>query len=247
MAITLSHSAPRNPTFKPHRPLYQPHALTSKSAASSASQPSTSKLLSLPPPILHQILSHLLISPSPVLLHRDGSTPPAYRTHIATDILIANRQLHHTSIPILYGKNTFTTSSPAISHAFDVHLLTLPGRMRLLIRKVTLEINWGKQLWMKFPLIAARLGGLKGLKELRLRIVDGAYGEGETELMQVSRKSTLVKRGGNAAKAMLKAEKTVLRELVVGLKGLRVFELRGFEDEEFARRLEEWVESGRKD
>lgn len=114
-----------------------------------------------------------------------------------------------------------------------------------MITKVVLEISWGAQLWMKFPLVAARVGELKGLKELKLEIVDKGEdeqgevvkGKGDGETMA----GLVVKREGKAAAAMLKAEKRVLRELVVGLEGLRVFELQGFEDEVFARGLEDWV------
>ncbi|KAL9006171.1 MAG: hypothetical protein Q9188_001050, partial [Gyalolechia gomerana] len=164
---------------------------------------------------------------------------------LTTSILVVNRQLYHNSLPILYGKNTFTTSSPATSYDFDAHLLSIPGRCRQMITKVVLEISWGAQLWMKFPLVAARVGELKGLKELRLEIVD----KGEDEQGEVVKDKgdgermaeMVVKREGKAAAAMLKAEKRVLRELVMGLKGLRFFELQGFEDEVFARGLEDWV------
>lgn len=117
-----------------------------------------------------------------------------------------------------------------------------------MITKVVLEINWGAQLWMKFPLVAARIGELKGLKKLRLEIVTKCKDEqsevtknGQEQGSGTRMAGMVAKREGKAAAAMLKAEKRVLRELVSGLKGLRVFELRGFEDEEFARDLEDWV------
>lgn len=99
---------------------------------------------------------------------------------------------------------------------------------------------------MKFPLVAVRMRELKGLKELRLGIVE----KSEDEQSEVIRNETpngkrvagmVMEREGKAAAAMLKAEKRVLKDLVVGLKGLRVFELKGFEDEVFARDLEDWV------
>ncbi|KAI4171460.1 MAG: hypothetical protein LQ343_004198 [Gyalolechia ehrenbergii] len=240
MAITLSQPRIANPPFKLPRPpirLSTPHPLQPH-------QPPP-HLLPLPPRLLQQILSHLLTSTSPLLLRRDNSTPSAYRTQLTTSILLVNRQLYHNSLPILYGKNTFTTTSPATSYDFDAHLLSIPGRCRQMITKVVLEISWGAQLWMKFPLVAARVGELKGLKELKLEIVDKGEdeqgevvkGKGDGETMA----GLVVKREGKAAAAMLKAEKRVLRELVVGLEGLRVFELQGFEDEVFARGLEDWV------
>ncbi|KAI4138167.1 MAG: hypothetical protein L6R39_006937 [Caloplaca ligustica] len=98
-------------------------------------------------------------------------------------------------------------------------------------------------------MVAARLGELKGLKSLKLRIIAedevvvGIRKAGGIKVVGQGTKgggrvATGWKREGQAAEAMLKAEKKVLRELVVGLEGLRVFELRGFVDGGFARRLE---------
>lgn len=106
---------------------------------------------------------------------------------------------------------------------------------------------------MKLPLVAARLQELKGLKSLKLHVVVNHEleskkepGSGVTRQGKGRAKGMMIKREGQAAKAMLKAEKKVLRELVLGLKGLRVFELSGFADGEFARDLEDWVKDGRK-
>ncbi len=100
-------------------------------------------ILSLPVQVLQRILSHLLVSPSPLLLHRDASTPSTYCTSLTTNIILVNHQLYHTSLPLLYGSNTFTTSSPATSHDFDAHLARVPGRNKCLIRNIALEIDWG--------------------------------------------------------------------------------------------------------
>ncbi|KAL8671249.1 MAG: hypothetical protein Q9168_004242 [Polycauliona sp. 1 TL-2023] len=201
-------------------------------------------LLSLPMPVLQRILSHLLVSPFRLLLQRDASTPSTYRTSLAPDVLLVNRQLYHTSIPILYGSNTFTTSSPTTSYDFDVHLARVPGKHRCLIQKIELEIDWGRQLWMKFPLIAMRLLELRGLTSLRLYFVETENTPDEGFQVQGGSKGATTKREGHAAAVMLNAEKKMLKEMVAEMKALRVLELRGFEDAAFARRLEVAVTNG---
>ncbi|KAL8657194.1 MAG: hypothetical protein Q9226_002169, partial [Calogaya cf. arnoldii] len=196
-----------------------------------------SNLLNLPAHVLQRILLHLLVSPSRLLLHRDASTPSNYRASVATSVLFVNHQLYHTSLPILYGSNTFTSSSPATSYDFDVHLSRVPGKNKCLVRHIDLEIDWGSQLWMKFPLIAMRLGELRGLRNLQLCIVDGKDLDTGFQI-QGEPKGTRSKREGHVAVMMLNTEKKILEEMVKGLKALRVFKLKGFEDAEFARRLE---------
>ncbi|KAL8994501.1 MAG: hypothetical protein Q9169_005555 [Polycauliona sp. 2 TL-2023] len=200
-------------------------------------------LLSLPVAVLKRILSQLLISPSRLLLQRDASTPSTYHTSLATNILFVNHQLYHSSLPILYGSNTFTTSSPATSYDFDVHLTRVPGKIRCLIRQIDLQINWGRQLWMKFPLIAMRLGELRGLTSLRLQFVETEDSD-KGILVQGGPKGATTKREGHIAVVMLKAEKKMLKEMVRGMRALKVFELTGFEDADFARRLEVCVKNG---
>ncbi|KAL8730776.1 MAG: hypothetical protein Q9166_003846 [cf. Caloplaca sp. 2 TL-2023] len=160
------------------------------------------------------------------------------------EILLVNHQLYHTSLPILYGSNTFTTSSAATSYDFDVHLQLLPRSNRCLIRKVELEIDWGQQLWTKFPLVAIRLGELKGLRSLKLRFLEKVDGEEDTGVMVQGCKGgkrVVSRREGKVAELMLNAERKMLKSLVEGLKGLRYLELRGFADVEFARGLEVWA------
>lgn len=105
---------------------------------------------------------------------------------------------------------------------------------------------------MKFPLVASRLQELKGLKSLKLHVVGNdeleseRAGSGATARGKGAGNGMMIKREGQAAEAMLKAEKKVLRELVLGLKGLRVFELREFVDGQFAKDAESWVKDGRK-
>ncbi|KAI4253626.1 MAG: hypothetical protein L6R42_007513 [Xanthoria sp. 1 TBL-2021] len=200
-------------------------------------------LLSLPTQVLQRILSHLLVSPSQLLLQRDASTPSTYSTSVATNVLFVNHQLYHTSLPILYGSNTFTTSTPATSYDFDVHLSRVPGRNKCLIRSIALEIEWGRQLWMKFPLIAMRLGELRGLRNLRLHFVDKQDPDEDTQI-QGEPKGTTRRREGHVAVMMLNTEKKILNDMVKGMKALRVFKLKGFEDAEFARRLEVGVRNG---
>ncbi len=105
---------------------------------------------------------------------------------------------------------------------------------------------------MKFPLVASRLQEMRGLKSLKLHVVGNGEleskraGSGATEKDKGAGKGMMLKREGQAAEAMLKAERKVLRELVLGLKGLRVFELGGFVDGKFAKDLESWVKEGRR-
>ena len=207
-------------------------------------QPKT-HILNLPTIVLQRILLHLLVSPTRLILHHDASTPSTYHTFIATNILFVNHQLYHTSLPILYGSNIFTTSSPATSYDFDIHLSRVPGRNKCLIRNIHLKIDWGRQLWAKFPLIAMRLGELRGLRCLRLQFVDREESDDDIEVqIQGEPKGTTSRREGHLAAMMLNTEKKILKEMVQGLKALRVFELKGFEDVEFARRLEFGVRNG---
>ncbi|KAI4091014.1 MAG: hypothetical protein LQ344_004395 [Seirophora lacunosa] len=244
MAITISLPAPPNPLFKPPRPLLAAPPRPSRSEPPATEAPP--HLLYLLSSTLNLILAYLLTSPAPLVLHRDASTPANYRTNLTTSILLVNRRLYHTSLPILYGANTFTASSAATSYDFDAHLLAIPGRCRAMIKSVELTIDWGHRLWAKMPLVAARLLELRGLKSLKLHIsVDGEVENAEAVGSGVTGRERGV-RQGLAAEAMLKAEKKVLRELVEGLRGLRVFELNGFVDGEFARELEEWIRGGRK-
>ncbi|KAL8783354.1 MAG: hypothetical protein Q9213_004673 [Squamulea squamosa] len=215
-------------------------------ATSQSSSRAKAHLLNLPTLILQRILSYLLVAPSGLLLHRDNSTPPTYRTGIATNILLVNHKLYHTSLPILYGRNTFTASSPATSYGFDAHLYRVPGKHKCLIRSIDLEIDWGRQLWSKFPLIAMRLGELRGLKSLKIHLIDGGdHAEAYGVQVQGKPRGTMQKREGHAAVAMLHAEKKMLKEMVKGIKALRVFELKGFEDVGFAKGLESIVRNGR--
>ncbi|KAL8681636.1 MAG: hypothetical protein Q9186_002233 [Xanthomendoza sp. 1 TL-2023] len=248
MAIPVSFSLSPNPTFTSRK--------SPPSASSNTSEilqrPSLRikpNLISLPLNILRRILSHLLVSPNPVILHRDAAVPPAYRTNITASVLLVNRRLYHTSLPILYGGNTFTTSTPSTSHDFDVHLSTVPGRMRLLMRKVELEIDWAAELWKKFPLIAVRLQELKGLRSLKLYLMekeDDNKDPGVVIQGVKGRKEEMRQREGHVGEVLLKAEKKMLEDLVKGLKGLRVFGIKGFEDRGFARELERWVKRGRR-
>ncbi|KAL8919168.1 MAG: hypothetical protein Q9208_006928 [Pyrenodesmia sp. 3 TL-2023] len=254
MAFTITLPRPSNPAFNPFNRLVIASPKPPNNTSTSSLVPSQDPhLLSLPSSCLKVILTHLLTSPDFLILHRDSSTPATYSTNLTTAVLLLNRHIYHTALPILYGRNTFTASTAATSYDFDAHVLNLPGRLRGMIKNVELQINWGERLWMKLPLLAARLQELKGLKSLKLHVVVNHELENRKEAdSEVTRqgkggaKEMAIKREGQAAEAMLKAEKKVLRELVLGLKGLRVFELNGFVEGEFARSLEVWVKDGRK-
>ena len=96
-------------------------------------------IINLPLQIIKKILRNLLISPHPLILHPDPiTTKQSYRTHIEPDVLRVCKVLHNIGVPILYGENTLTASSPATSIDFDAHLLSLPGGKRQMIRNVVL-------------------------------------------------------------------------------------------------------------
>ena len=130
-------------------------------------------IINLPVQIIKKILRNLLISPHALILHPDPiTTKQSYRTHVEPDVLRVCKVLHNIGVPILYGENTLTASSPAASFDFDAHLLSLPGGKRQMIGNVVLEIDWADGLWAKFPLVASALGELKGLRGLELVIVE---------------------------------------------------------------------------
>lgn len=213
-------------------------------------------ILKLPLKVTKDILRYLLVSPNPLILCRDASTPATYRSQIQPSVLLVCHLFYHLGRSILYGENTITSSTPSTSINFDTHIAHLSGHNRLLITKVRLRIDWPEQLWSHFPLIARYLGELKSLKELGIVIING---EKRNDLAILTDKDiniglTFVKRGAGKcllpaftiAEITLKSEKRNFRELVEGLKMLRIFELKGYlRDEAFARELEEFV-SGRK-
>ena len=172
----------------------------------------------------------LVVYDQALILCPDSSTPPAYRTYLQPSLLKVCRRFYQIGLPLLYGENTFTTSSPATSIDFDVHLSSLPGKNRQLITNVILKIDWATQLWARFPLIARQLAELKSLHQLEIVIAEG----NDTELVPYS-------RDGPYGAVMLKSEKKVFKELIAGLKGLKVFRLKGFSDDDFARALENMV------
>lgn len=225
--------------------------------------------------VIEKILRNLLTSPTPLILyHHNLTTPMDYHTYVQPNVLQVCKVFHNIGVPILYGENVLTTSSPATSYDFDKHLLSLPGSKRQMITNVKLEIDWADQLWAKFPLVAVALGELKGLQKLEIFIVEkektvekkqtaltekdanqkmtikhGQLSPGKDRSAHPrapapNRQNGLPKREGPLANVMLKAEMKMLRELVTGFKGLKEFRLVGFKDEVFAWCLEEHVRMG---
>ena len=172
----------------------------------------------------------LVVYDQALILCPDSSIPPAYRTYLQPSLLRVCRRFYQTGLPLLYGENAFTTSSPATSLDFDAHLSSLPGENRQLITKIVLKIDWATQLWAKFPLIARQIAELKSLRQLEIIIADGN-----------DPKPVPYPRDGPYGAVMLKSEKKVFKELIAGLKGLRVFKLEGFPDDGFAKALEDTV------
>lgn len=130
-------------------------------------------ILNLPLSIIRQILRYLLTSPSPLILRPDSSiiASRGHRTCVEPSVLQVGRVFHNVGLPILYGENTLTTSSPATSFDFDDCLLSLRGSKRQLITSVRLEIDWADGLWAKFPLVSRALGELRGLRKVEIGIV----------------------------------------------------------------------------
>ena len=185
----------------------------------------------LPLEVLQQCFRLLLVAyDHALILCRDDSTPSAYRTYLQPSLLRVCRRFYQTGLPLLYSENTFTTSSPATSVDFDAHLSSLPGKNRQFITSIALKIDWGAQLWAKFPLIARQIVELKTLRQLRIIVIAGN-----------DHKPAPYARNGLYGTAILKSEKKVFKELIAGLKALRVFRLEGFSDADFAKALESMV------
>ena len=185
----------------------------------------------LPVEVLQKCFRHLLVMyDQSLILYRDSATPPAYCTSLQPSLLRVCRRFYQIGLPLLYGENTFTTSSPATSIDFDAHLSSLPGKNRQLITRIILKIDWAILLWSIFPLITRRIAELKSLRQLEIIISDGN-----------DSKPVRYPRDGPYGAVMLKSEKRTLEELVSGLKGLRMLKLEGFLDDDFAKALEAMV------
>lgn len=176
--------------------------------------------------LLQRIFANLLVSDTPLVL-KIVKKPSKDRNNPSLAVLRTCSLFSQVGIPLLYGANTITSSSPATSKDFDKHLLSLPGRNRQLIKHVKLQIDWAGELWAHFPLIARVLGEIVGLKSLEIEILGPIQGVRAEAMLTIERKHVL----------------TLVTE---DLKALKMFQLKGFSDEKFAKRLEKWVAGGRK-
>lgn len=98
--------------------------------------------------------------------------------------------------------------------------------------------------------MARSLGELKGLRELVIVIAPSANEKSSESVMPRDSGASNIrllrrnlgkargwKREGVVAEVMLRVEKKMLAEMVVGMRGLRMFRLEGFVDGDFARGL----------
>lgn len=235
----------KSPTFDPGSFDFDKALARLAVKASKPSMPANF-LSKLPQDVLKQVLSLLLVSTEPLILRIDINK--SVTSSLTPAILRGSRYIYGMGREVLYSRNTFTTSSPASSANFDKDLLKLPGKNLQLIRRIELEIDWADQLWAKFPLIASALGSIQGLKSLKITIVEPCHHvvENANEGVLIPKAVPKAIRNGYAregpmAQVMLKAEKKVLVNLVVGLRALQTFTLHGFVDEKFAKKLENWV------
>ena len=166
------------------------HLAPAKTVALSFSK---STVLNLPLNIVKRILRNILTSPKPLILQPDFfTTPQEYRTNVEPNVLQVCKMFHNVGVPILYGENTLTTSSPATSFDFEEHLLSLPGSTRQIITNVKLEIDWADRLWAKFPLVGRALGELKRLRSLEIVIVEkGMMVEEKNRTVVIDKDATL--------------------------------------------------------
>ena len=206
----------------------------------------------LPTEVLRRILHFLLSSNHPVILGIDDEWPIDYSSGMTPSVLRCSQYIYTVGIEVLYGRNTFTTSSAATSAEFDKQILRLPSGILRLLRHIKLEIDWIDELWSKLPLLASALGRMQGLRSLEItitskaqKIVTGARTEGLASRPMESR-GAHIRVQGQMHEAILKAEKRVLKNLVLELRALRIFRLRGFIDRQFATELENWVANGRR-
>ncbi|KAG8526989.1 uncharacterized protein KY384_008418 [Bacidia gigantensis] len=184
--------------------------------------------------LLRLILRYVLVRRSPLAL---GTTllvpnPNSKFLDVFTSILRACHETYHISLPILYGENFITTSTPSSSKHFDALLQALPVKHRQFLRHIRLEIDWGDELWAHLPLVSKGLQDLQLLRNLEIDIVASHALEDVRVRMR---------REGKVVDRMVEIERKILKDMVGGLKGLKVFKLRGFVDGDFAGKLERVV------
>lgn len=200
----------------------------------------------IPLPIITHILGYLLIFSQPLVLARDASTTQGHNNNNidSLSVLRTCQLFYQIGMPLLYGMNIITATSPATSHDFDAHLATIPVKNRRLIMNIKLEIDWANELWKKFPLIAQQLGQLPlkqlviilSYKDKRLQQQRSALADREAnpQLSLSGKDVKKLKQNWMIADAKLKAEKKMLKTLVEDFRTLKVFRLEGFRDQAFA-------------
>lgn len=201
----------------------------------------------IPLPIITHILGYLLIFSQPLALGHDASTTHGHNNNInSLPVLRACQLFYQIGMPLLYGKNIITTSSPATSYDFDALLATIPVKNRQLIMNIKLEIDWANELWKKFPLIAQQLGRLplkqlviilshKQLQPQRSALADK---DENAQFLICDKDAKEFRQSRMIAEAKFKAEKKMLKTLVEDFRTLKVFRLEGFCDQAFADMLQ---------
>ncbi|OTA98312.1 hypothetical protein M426DRAFT_42093, partial [Hypoxylon sp. CI-4A] len=126
-------------------------------------------LLTLPPEIRLEILSHLLIlpitAPPPSQnAHYHNPAPPPSLNLLHPAILRTNRQLHVEALPLLYQENTFLahnsllTALPRLRRSYDP---VLSARLAALITRVHVCVRLDAEPGYDRATATARLSGMR--------------------------------------------------------------------------------------
>ena len=89
-------------------------------------------MLRLPIKVIKDILRHLFVSPSPLILHRDAYTPANYRSQLQPSVLRVCQLSNHVGPPSLRKHTYQLAPTPAKSINFDAHTSELVEGLKAL-------------------------------------------------------------------------------------------------------------------
>lgn len=246
-AVTCSPEVPQAPSEDPASHEDRDQRVMKRGASAATSTPQVLRTRR-DPPTIQKLPNEILRDMFRCLLVSDVNIAPIMnkKREIHLNILFTCKQFYQIGWPILYSENTFieilTDDPKPVKSIFDL----MPTRGIMMITKLAFLITDEGYRLDGLALLAKRIQILTKLRLLWIFLpehMDPLIFEHANVGEQHDRRAALLnrKRVRFEKQSIIETDKKALKDMVWRLKSLKRFWLVGFEDEEWAKKLERAV------